>query len=843
VVIKCPRCQTENSSDFKFCRECATPLPGHPKPPDISVTRTLEASIDDLTRGAIFAGRYEIIEELGAGGMGRVYRAFDKQLDEEIAIKFLRPEIAADKRTVERFRNEIKVARKITHPNVCRMHDLGEEKKTLFITMEYVKGEDLKSLVRRTGQLTAGKTALIGRQVAEGLTQAHKLGIVHRDLKPGNIMIDSEGNAKIMDFGIARSLTRVGTTAEGAIIGTPEYMSPEQVDGIPADQRADVYALGVILFEMVTGRVPFEGETAFAIANKHKSEPPPDPRALNANIPPDLSHLILRCLEKDREKRFQTTEEFLGKLEAVAALLPAADSVLGPQPSGTELKAARGITFKLNSRKFLIPALALIAVVVIVIGVKKILPDKDTVLPSAAGHSVAVLPFVDLTVDRSSEPLADGISDTLINALSQIPDLRVTARTSAFLFKGQKLDIREIGQKLNVRTVLEGSVQVMGNRLRVGAQLVNVDDGFQIWSEKYDRMMEDVFAIQDDIARLIVSKLKVEILGKEEEPLVKRPTENLEAYNFFLQGKYFLNKLTREDIFIGIEYFKKALELDPNFALVYASLATTYMVLGNNIFMPPDEAYPKAREFAERALELDDKLDQPYAVLAVIKQDYEWDFGGAENDFRKTIEINPGNVTAHQMLAFLLSVRGRHEEAIKEIKLARELNPLQARIRANVGLLLHWAGKNDEALEELKEALDFDPSQAGAHEYLGRVYMALGRYDDAIAHVSKAVEMEKRRPVFLIILAIAYARDGQVEESKNILSELEERSKKEFVSPALLAAAYSALGENDRAFELIDKAFAMRDSRLVYSKRSQLFNDLRLDPRFTAILKRMGLDD
>ena len=338
--MKCPKCRTENQAESKFCKECATPLPFDEG--RISFTRTLETTTDELTRGTLFAGRYEIIEELGAGGMGRVYRAFDKKIEEEVALKLIRPEIAAEKRTVERFRNEIKTARKITHKNVCRTHDLGEEGKAFFITMEYVRGEDLKSVIRRMGTLTAGKAVTIARQVAEGLGEAHRLGVVHRDLKPGNIMIDKDGNAKIMDFGIARSLARAGTTAEGAIIGTPEYMSPEQVDGKPADQRADIYALGVILFEMVTGRPPFEGETAFSIANKHKSEPAPDPRTLNPQISADLGRLILRCLEKERDQRYQTTDELLADLGTIEETLP---STQRAPPGHKTASSSAGLSF------------------------------------------------------------------------------------------------------------------------------------------------------------------------------------------------------------------------------------------------------------------------------------------------------------------------------------------------------------------------------------------------------------------------------------------------------------------------------------------------------------------
>jgi serine/threonine protein kinase len=378
MSVKCPKCGTENTSDSQFCKKCATPLPFSG---DLSVTKTLETPTEELTRGTLFAGRYEIIEELGAGGMGLVYRAYDRKMEEEVALKLIRPEISADKRTVERFRNEIKTARKIRHAHVCGMFDLHEENKKLFITMEYVRGEDLKSVIKRMKVLAPGTAVSIARQVAEGLGEAHRLGVVHRDLKPSNVMIDKDGNAKIMDFGIARSLAGGGITAAGAIVGTPEYMSPEQVEGTPADQRADLYALGIMLFEMVTGQPPFEGETPLAIAHMHKYEPPTDPQTLNPQVPKDLSKFILRCLEKVPEKRYQTAEEFLTGLEGVAASLPLAERAATIWPS-TKRKTAASKTFtvKITPRKFLIPALALLCLIAGALVIWKLIP-KEPVLP------------------------------------------------------------------------------------------------------------------------------------------------------------------------------------------------------------------------------------------------------------------------------------------------------------------------------------------------------------------------------------------------------------------------------------------------------------------------------
>ncbi len=469
MPTKCPRCQTENPSDSKYCKECAAPLPSEEKPQD-SPTKTFVTPVEELVRGATFADRYEIIEELGRGGMGTVYRVMDKKINEEVALKLLKPEVAADVKTIERFKNELKLARKITHKNVCRMHDLNEENGTPFITMEYVAGEDLKSFTRRAGKLSAEKAISFAKQVCEGLAEAHRLDVVHRDLKPQNIMIDRKGNVHIMDFGIARLISVSEMTEEGVIIGTPHYMSPEQVSGETADHRTDIYSLGVIIYEMVTGRVPFEGDSALGIALKHQSEAPKIPRELNVQVPEGLSRLILKCMEKDREQRFQSVEDLFSDLTAIE----------------TEITGEKEISVK-GKPDVQIP------------------PDQEHI------KSVAVLPFKDMSPQRDQDYFCEGLSEELINALTKVKDLKVAARSSSFSFKSKDEDIREIGKILNVGTVLEGSVQKSGNQLRITAQLINVSDGYHLWSERFDRTMDNIFAIQDEISMAVVDKLKGEL--------------------------------------------------------------------------------------------------------------------------------------------------------------------------------------------------------------------------------------------------------------------------------------------------------------------------------------------
>ena len=512
MVIKCPKCDTLNPSDSKFCKECATPLPSR----DFSVTKTLETPKEELTSGSTFAGRYQIIEELGKGGVGKVYKALDTEIKEKVALKLIKPEIAADKKTIERFRNELKFARKIRHKNVCQMYDLNRKGETHYITMEYVPGEDLKSFMKRSKQLSIPTAVSLTKQVCEGLAEAHQLGVVHRDMKPQNIMIDREGNAHIMDFGIARMMSASELTEEGAVIGTPDYMSPEQVDGKEADQRADLYSLGVIVYEMVTGQVPFKGDSAMSVALKHKTEAPPSPRELNAQVPESLSRLILKCVEKDKEQRYQRAEDVLSDLVNIE-------------------KEIAGEIETTKERK----------------------PDISISAEREFQNSIAVLPFKDMSPQKDQDYFCEGLAEELINALTQVKDLKVAARSSSFSFKGKDVNVREIGRILNVGTVLEGSVQKSGNRLRITTQLINVFDGYHLWSERFDRTMDNIFAIQDEISMAVVDKLKGELLEEDKEKITKRHTANKDALNLYLKGRYFFNRRYQGDMIKAVDFLSE----------------------------------------------------------------------------------------------------------------------------------------------------------------------------------------------------------------------------------------------------------------------------------------------
>lgn len=830
MTVKCPKCQTENPETKQFCGDCGTQL-RPPKEIRPEVTETFQTPVKELTTGSTFANRYQIIEELGKGGMGKVYKVFDKEIEAKMALKLIKPEVAADKTTIERFRNELKIARDISHKNICRMYDLGKEAGNYFITMEYVSGEDLKSFIRRAKQLVVGTAIFIAKQVCDGLAEAHRLGVVHRDLKPGNIMIDREGNAKIMDFGIARSISVKGITGAGVMIGTPEYMSPEQVEGKEVDQRSDLYSLGVILYEMVTGRVPFEGDTPLSVAVKQKSETPPDPRKINSQVPEDLSHLILRCLEKAKEKRYQSANEVRSELISIEKGIPTTEKVIPKRKPIT----SKEITVTFGLKKLFIPALVVIILAITAVIILQMIPQRQT--------SIAVLPFTDLSSLKDQEILCDGMTAEIITKLSGLHGLKVMNTASVMRFKNTEKDVKDIGQELDVSTILIGSVRKEEDDLRVDVQLVNVEDRFQIWGDTFEQKLSRIFDIQSTIAGKIVKVLKTKFSPKEEERLQMKPTDNLEAYNLYLKGRWFWNKRTKEGLEEAIKYFEEAIEKDANYAQAYAGLADSYLMLGDYGYIHEKEAYQKSKSFIMKALEIDATLSEALTALGFIKMEYEWDWEGAKRAYERAIQLNPNYGTAHQWYANYLSyIEARHEEAVVEAKRARELDPFSPVINQNVGRRLYFARQYDQAIEEIKKALKIAPEFFPSHRVLGLAYLAKGMFPEAIEELEKAVVLSGGSLDPLIRLGYAYAVTGNQDKAMQIINDLKSRSKDKQIPSVAYAIIYIGLGDKDLAIELLEKAYEERSSWLIYIKVHPFYDSLRSDPRFIALLKKMNLE-
>jgi serine/threonine protein kinase/Tfp pilus assembly protein PilF len=754
--MKCPKCHSENPSDSQYCSKCATQLipPEEISAPD---TETVQAPIKELTRGTTFAKRYEIVEELGKGGMGKVYRVDDKKIKEEVALKLLKPEIASDEKTIVRFSNELKLARKISHRNVCRMYDLSEEEGTHFITMEYVSGEDLKSTIKRVGQLSVGKAVSVAKQICEGLIEAHRLGVVHRDLKPQNIMLDKEGNARIMDFGIARSIKAKGITDAGMIIGTPEYMSPEQVEGKEADQTSDVYALGVILYEMVTGKVPFKGDTPLSIAVKQKSEVPRNPKEINPQIPEDLQHFILKCIQKDKEDRYQSARETYSELDKIEGLIPTEERVI-PEKK-LEIEPLRK---RLNT--FILPGILIIVAAVIIGGyflfsriLKKEEPKEPTPISEMKWeNSIAVLPFVDLSPQKDQEYFCDGMTDDIISKLSRLEVLKVSSRTSVMRYKKADKDIKEIGQELGVATILEGSIQKENNRIRVSAQLINVEDNFQLWAQTYDRKLESVFDLQDDISKAIAEALKIRLTETETAELGRVPTESVDAYEFYLQGRSLFYTYEKAKNKQAITMFKRALDLDSSFSLAYAGLSLSYSQYINSGWDEDDKWLVLAEDAAKKAINFDaNSAEAQFALGFVYEQREAYEI--MERVMQLVLELNPNHAHAHDSLGDIFSrARGRLEDALREYSLALKIDPFLLPSFWGINDIRIKQGKYRDAKEILLQALIIHENHELTMILLSRIHRFLEEYGHSIELLKKAVMINPSRIEAHLDLGLTY---------------------------------------------------------------------------------------
>jgi len=713
--MECPRCRFDNPSDSGYCNKCGTQISPSDK---ISPTPsdTLQSSLKELVAGETFAQRYHIIEELGKGGMGRVYKALDKEIQEKVALKLLNPEIAADSKTIDRFRNELKTARQISHKNVCRMYHLSKDEGVYYITMEYVRGEDLKSMIRMMSRLSPGQAISVAKQLCEGLSEAHRLGVIHRDLKPQNIMIDREGNVKIMDFGIARSVKAKGITGTGMMIGTPEYMSPEQVEGKEADERSDIYAVGVMLYEMLTGRVPFEGETPLSIALKQKAELPDDPRKINPQIPEDLSRLILRCMEKEKEKRYQKVAEILEELGKIEKAMPVAEKILPPKKSLTskEIPVAFWRGWRFIAGLVVVGALAVAAVLYF-------MPKNH--VPTAHKPKLVVLPFENLGPPED-EYFADGITDEINARLAGIGQLGIIARNSAIQYKKTSKSIKQIGEELGVDYVMSGTIRWQkaaagAGRVRVTPTLIRTSDSTTIWANVYDETVAEIFQVQSDIAKKVVDALGIALVEPEKRSLEARPTENMQAYDYYLRGNDLDDRggNAEEYLRLAIEMFEKAVGLDPGFLQAHANLARMHAEYYWFHFDRSQERVAKAKEEADKALSLSPDAAETHMALGYYYYFCLLDYDQALRHFNMALEKQPKNSRIIEGIGYVKRRQGKMVEAVTNLILASEIDPRSALIAFNVGETYALMRRYHESEQWYNRALALNPNYPRAYSW------------------------------------------------------------------------------------------------------------------------------
>jgi serine/threonine-protein kinase len=756
--------------------------------------------------------------------------ARDTKLDRIVALKLMAEEFAADAEQTQRFIQEARVASSLSHPNVCVIDEVNKTPDgRLFIAMEYIEGEPLPDKI--AGQsLPAPEIIDIAAQIADALDEAHSKGIIHGNLKPGNIMLTPRGRAKVLDFGLA-SATRTIEDATGLQRKLPlaQYMSPEQIMGRPVDHRSDIFSLGAVMYEMATGTALFDASVAVNAVDRINRFDPDSLPGYDSRLP--LWQVVRKCLEKDPELRYRSASELLRHLND----LKREDEPPATNPSnasyGTEqTRNRRGLTVWLP--------LALIAAAVLG-GAVLLLASRQRTGNSL--DSIAVLPFVNVSNDPNAEYLSDGISESLINSLSRLSNLRVTPWSTASRYKGESIDPQQAGRRLKVDAVLVGRVMRWDDQLIIRTNLVKVDDSSQLWGEQFNEGSSDVFEVQEQIARRISETLRTKLSGRDDELLTKRYTANTEAYRLYLRGRFFWNKRSEDGYQRAIEYFEQAIAMDSGYALAYAGLADCY-VLGGGDSDNPTTFMPKARSAAIKALDLDDSLAEAHTSLAKINHSYEWDFEGAEKEFKRAIQLNPNYPTARQWYGIFLSAMGRHDESIFQRKRAQELDPTSLSINTGLGRAYYWARRYDQAIEQCREAHELEPSYVDTHWSIGLCYEQKGMFERAIAEFQDAATLSNGRPTMVAALGHAHAKSGNTGEALKKLDELNVLSRRRYVSAYPIALIHLALGRKDRAFELLEKAYRDRDEMMTHLRVDPRLDDLRGDPRFKELLRRTGVE-
>ena len=836
---------------------------------------------------------YRIISKIGEGGMGEVYLAQDTKLDRKVALKVLTREVASKRERMERFIREAKAAAALSHPNIAQIFEIGEHEGTHYIAMEFIDGVTLREKIHR--EHTELKKLLRHLQhVAEGLYKAHSVGIVHRDLKPENIMITHDGHAKVLDFGLAKLSDRRGDGADpesgrqgdeeptialsprlpvapslsspGMIMGTVGYMSPEQAQGKSneIDQRSDIFSFGCILFEAATGKKPFEADSVIKSLHSLIYEPTPQIKDLNPTAPVELQRIVRRCLAKDKEERFQTIKEVAIELKELrreletapelhstaappstshaptstftAAMSQSASTSTGSTPATAS--SAEYLVAELKKHKRGIVA-GILAVLIVALGIGYWLrKDRGSVVAESIS-SIAVLPFENRSADADTDYLSDGLAESLIFRLSQLPGLKVSPTSSVMRYKGKETDVARIANELAVDAVMTGRFSKRGDNLNITVELVDVKNNKSLWGEQYERKVSDLLSTQREMAVAIVQRLQLKLAGTESRGLTKRYTDNNEAYQLYLKGRFHFYKRSKDDLERSIELFKQAIKLDPNFALAHVGLAESYGVIPSFPYASPSEMMPQAKAAVAKALELDPDLPEAHAVAGMYAAAYDWDWAKAELEFKKSLELDPNIANTHYRYAWVcLSPIGRHDEAIAEMKRAMELEPLSVQQGANFAAVYLYARKFDLAVEQAKKTYELDPTQIGAQSWLQHSYNAKGMYTEALALSER---ISRSDYLFLHHKGYALAKLGRRQEAEETIKAWKEVEKTRYVMAYWVAVIHAALGNKDDAFAELEKSFRHRDWFLTRLKTDPFMDSLRDDPRFNDLVRRLNM--
>ncbi len=777
-------------------------------------------------------GHYRLLSRLGAGGMGEIHLAEDTRLGRKVALKILPAEFVADADRVRRFEQEARAVSALNHPNILVIYEIGKERGIHFIATEFIEGQTLRQKLEE-GKLKICETLDLAAQIAEALQAAHATGIIHRDIKPENIMLRPDGYVKVLDFGLAKlaetqnaergarneeqtvsdihssSFRDHPFTNPGTVMGTAHYMSPEQARGLKVDARSDIFSFGIVLYEMLAGQKPFTGQTlSDVLAAILRADPPP-----LSSLPIELDRCIAKSLCKDCNARYQTISELLSDLKRLRQRLEFEDQATVILDS-SNLSAITRISSA---------------------------PRKPRLRKTI--DSLAVLPLINASRDPNLEYLSDGITESIINTLSNLPKLRVVPRSTVFRYKGKNVDPQEAGEELGVRAVFSGRIVQVRDAIILKAELIDVAHQSQLWGEQYRHKSNDIFALEAELSEDISEKLRLRLTGEEKKKLVKRYTENTEAYHLYLKGRYFTNKRTTDWIKKGIEHFQQAIDLDPNYALAYAGLADAYSFLASSTGgHPPRDSYPKAEAAALQALELDDTLGEAHSTLGFCRLLFDWDFAGAEREYKRAIELSPNYANAHDGYSFYLKATGQHEAAIQSCQRAQELDPLSMFATLSLGWAYYFARDYDRALIQARKVLDLDANFGFAHWHAGKTYLQKGMFTEAVASLRQALNLIGGTPPFISFLGHAYARAGKQREARQMLTQLLRLSNKQYVSSYFIAILYLGLGEMDQTFAWLEQAYEERSGFLAFLGVEPMLDDLRGEARFEDLLGRVGRD-